>query len=696
MYKKNCHDLLMAGAACCDALFSSSSFRKGAMRAIEVLAEKIGARKVVLKVEGEKAIVFPRNGRSVRTSTLKDEGFQSFSAERNGVKATLAVEREDPLSEDERLLLSTMCKQLCIAYSGFCERQEAEESSRRMGTLYRAVGCLGNAMELYDLAREIARAAYNVVSPLMVRVRIIQGDERVDVTCPPQGTPIQDAKRSTFTVRDDDDVKCLLDVFSLPNQDLSRTDRRILRLLAEISLVFLENINLFQRLNALLADKERQISRLSTLYELGNAYRLTSNPTKRILLFLQGLTDPHLGLGFPVALYFSHQGQRVFCGEVGVLPRRGCSPWQGGRWEAINQDLSEMVVSGKVVSLEGVNLSLEGVTPPSMDDPFLLPREILPSGIGVPDEMRLMGVPLSARGGETDGFVVVGKEGAFSKDEIRILAMMGQQAALAIASAQSQSTIKELDREFKAAQARFMDAERMATLGELSARIAHDLKNPLIAIGGLARKLHGKIADDHPDKRYLEAIVKEVEEGERILSNVLGYVRKPVNVKRRVDINSILDELLFLFAEELRDRKVVLVKHLERGIPEVEVDPGQIRQVLTNLISNAIESMSSSEHGVLKVRSRQKRIGGKDWVCVEIEDTGGGIPEEVLPSIFKPFFSTKSRGTGLGLAIAKRIIEELHGGSIEVRNNPPQGATFVVSLPVFKKGHQDGPRGERT
>jgi signal transduction histidine kinase len=102
--------------------------------------------------------------------------------------------------------------------------------------------------------------------------------------------------------------------------------------------------------------------------------------------------------------------------------------------------------------------------------------------------------------------------------------------------------------------------------------------------------------------------------------------------------------------------------------------------------------MASLEHGVLKVRSCQRRGDGEDWVCVEIGDSGGGIPEEVCSSIFKPFFSTKSRGTGLGLAIAKRIVEEFHGGRIEVSNNLPQGAVFVVSLPVTQENLKGGSR----
>ncbi len=678
MPEERCHQLLLMGAGCCDALFSAGSFREGALRVLRIVGESLEAQRVVLRVEGENALVFPKG----RLRTSRDESVHRFSSERDGVKATLAIERETPLVEEETLLLSTLCKQLCIAHSGFRKRREAEESSRRMGSLYRAVGRLGKAMDLGGLAQEIAGAAYQVLSPRLVRVRLVQGGERAEASYP-AGERLSGGKGAIFTIREVEGERCLIEVFPDPGRGLSRTDRRILRLLAEISQVFLENINLFQRLNLLLSEKERQISRLSTLYELGNAYRLTSNPTKRILLFLQGLTDPHLGLGFPLALFFSHGDGRVFSGEVGVLPGRGGSPWQG-RWEAVHQEISHLLVSRKVVSLQGTALSLERVTPPSMDEPFPLPGEILPPEVGVPEGMSLMGVPLSARGGETDGFVVVGKGGVFSTEETRILAMMGQQAALAIASAQSQSTIQELDKEFKDAQARFLEAERMATLGELSARIAHDLKNPLVAIGGLARKLLNKMADDHPDKRYLEAIVKEVEESERILSNVLGYARKPIKVKRRVDLNRILDELLFLFAEDLRDKKVVLVKHLEREIPEVEVDPGQIRQVLTNLINNALESMASLGHGVLRVKSYQKREEDGDWVCVEIEDTGGGIPEDVLPAIFKPFFSTKSRGTGLGLAIAKRIVEELHGGRIEVRNNPPHGAAFLVALPVTR------------
>ncbi len=691
MLEDRCHDLLLVGSGCCDALFSSPSFRAGAFRVLELLANNLAAEQVALVVD-RRLFLFPQHGEHPLPGDLEAYGFSLFSSEREGVKTVLGVKRKEPLEEEERLLVSTLCKQLGIAHAGFKKRQEAEGTSRRMRRLYEAVTCLGKAMNLRGLVQEIARSAYEVVSPQLVRVKVQQGDRVTECVHPPDRVPKRGYNKASFPIIQSEDTVGSIEVFTQPTRKLSRTDRRILRLLVEISHVFFENIVLFQKLNTLLHEKERQISHLSILYELGNAYRLTSNPAKRIRLLLQGLTDAHRGLGFEVALYFSAAGNGRFTGELGVLPQKE-DGWAVFR-EGIGE-IKEPAGSNKVVPLQGIELSLEGVTPPSVEDPFPLPREILPRELGFEEDLRFMGIPSGTRSGEIEGFVVVGKRGKFSKAETRILAMMVQQASLAIASAQSQSTIKELDREFKDAQARFLEAERMATLGELSARIAHDLKNPLIAIGGLAKKLHKKMADDHPDKRYLEAIIKEVEESERILSNVLGYARKPVKIKRSVDINLIVDELLFLFAEELRDRRVVLVKHLERGIPEVEVDPGQIRQVLTNLISNALDAMSSLEHGVLKVRSSQKVSDGERWVCIEIEDSGGGIPEDVLPAIFKPFFSTKSRGTGLGLAIAKRIVEELHGGKIEVRNNPPHGTTFAVYLPISKENQRNGAGGSK-
>ncbi len=676
--------MLFVGASCCEALFSSRSFREGAQKVLEVVVSSTGAQAAVFVAEGERPMVFPPGSVSLSSLFEGEEGFKVFSSERDGIKTTLGIRKEGFFDEEETLLLSTLCKQLGIALSGFKRREEAEKASRNMSSLYQAVSRLGRAMNQRDLANEICKAAYQLVSPLMVRVKVDSRRARTVVYCPvEEGSVAKGAKKAVFRVREEEGLKCTIEIFFSEHRGLPKTDRKILRLLAEVSNVFLENIELFAKLNDLLGEKERQISHLSILYELGNAYRLTSNPAKRIKLFLQGLTDTNRGLGFPLALYFSPKEGRRFVGVFGVIPDYSTSTMQGSIWRTVQEDgISNLFGSGEILSLKEMDLSLESITPPSMEEPFPLPREVLSPRLIVPEGMMLVGVPLGSLGRELEGFVVVGKMGGFSKEEMRILAMMAQQAALAIASAQSQSTIKELDREFKDAQARFLEAERMATLGELSAKIAHDLKNPLIAIGGLAKKLYKKMADDHPDKRYLEAIIKEVEEGERILSNVLGYVRKPVKIKRKVDLNSILDELLFLFAEDFKDKRVVLVKHLTRDIPQVEVDPGQIRQVLTNLISNAVESMAPLGHGVLKVSSYKKREDGKDWVCVEVEDSGGGIPEETLPSIFEPFFSTKSKGTGLGLAIAKRIVEELHGGKLEVINNPPQGATFVVSLPL--------------
>jgi len=277
------------------------------------------------------------------------------------------------------------------------------------------------------------------------------------------------------------------------------------------------------------------------------------------------------------------------------------------------------------------------------------------------------------------GALIVGSYSPFSAEETRFLNMFVDQLALAVESARIYETFKKTDKELKEAQVRFLRSEKLAVLGELAARVAHDLKNPLVAIGGFARLLHSKMADDSPDKIYANSIIKEVGEAEKILSNVLAYARVPRLKKSPVDINLLLDDVLFLNAEEMRDRNIIMVKRLDRTIPSVLIDQAQMRQALMNIIINALQAID--RRGSITVVTSRIERGGRLWVKVEISDTGGGIPQDVLPNIFNPFFSTKSVGTGLGLSIAKRVVE-LHGGEIEVVSDPPRGTTFTIYLPV--------------
>jgi PAS domain S-box-containing protein len=227
--------------------------------------------------------------------------------------------------------------------------------------------------------------------------------------------------------------------------------------------------------------------------------------------------------------------------------------------------------------------------------------------------------------------------------------------------------------EIKNLQEQLVMKQRMAALGEVAARVAHDIRNPLVSIGGFARKLEKTLEGNL--KEYAEIISKEVAGLETILGEILAYVRGVSLERQLIDINTLVDEVTSLIKSELDEKGIILIKELNAPL-EMYIDPGNIREALLNILSNAIHAIGKNGRIFVKTYAE------KDSTVIEIKDTGCGISEQVLPFIFDPFFTTKSSGnTGLGLTITHKIIEK-HNGRIEVESKPDVGSTFKVFLPL--------------
>lgn len=226
--------------------------------------------------------------------------------------------------------------------------------------------------------------------------------------------------------------------------------------------------------------------------------------------------------------------------------------------------------------------------------------------------------------------------------------------------------------ELKNLRERVIKTERMAALGEVAARVAHEIRNPLVSLGGFARRLEKKL--DGNMKEYADIIAKEVGRLEGILNEILGFVKETRIMKEKVNSNKLIDEVISLIWSEIDERGIVLVKELGEPI-EIFVDPNRIKDALMNIFTNAVQSVGAN--GTISVKTYVS-----DNACVfEVKDTGAGIAEEDLPFIFDPFFTTKKSGTGLGLTITHRIIEE-HEGSIKVESKPDAGSIFRVFIPL--------------
>jgi signal transduction histidine kinase len=226
--------------------------------------------------------------------------------------------------------------------------------------------------------------------------------------------------------------------------------------------------------------------------------------------------------------------------------------------------------------------------------------------------------------------------------------------------------------ELKNLRERVIKTERMAALGEVAARVAHEIRNPLVSLGGFARRLEKKLNGGL--KEYADIIAKEVGRLEDLLNEILSFVKETRIQKERVEAQKLMEEVISLTHSEIDDRGISLIR--EFGDPvEIYVDPNRVKDALLNIIKNAIQALEN--HGTITLK-----IYRKNKTCIlEIRDTGPGIAEEDLRFIFDPFYTTKKTGTGLGLTITHRIIEE-HDGRIEVESKTGEGSTFRVVIPI--------------
>jgi PAS domain S-box-containing protein len=228
--------------------------------------------------------------------------------------------------------------------------------------------------------------------------------------------------------------------------------------------------------------------------------------------------------------------------------------------------------------------------------------------------------------------------------------------------------------ELKNLRERLIKTERMAALGEVAARVAHEIRNPLVSLGGFARRLEKKL--DGGLKEYADIIAKEVGRLEEILNEILGFVKETRIMKETVNAQTLMEEVVSLVESEVVEKNIVLVRQFGDPV-EIFVDPNRMKDALMNIVKNGVQALESN--GTLSVKVFESHNN-----CVfEIADTGPGIASEDLPYIFDPFFTTKKAGTGLGLTITHRIIEE-HAGSIEVESKVGEGSTFRVLIPVKK------------
>ncbi len=238
---------------------------------------------------------------------------------------------------------------------------------------------------------------------------------------------------------------------------------------------------------------------------------------------------------------------------------------------------------------------------------------------------------------------------------------------------QFQQTQKELQRYH---QQEIRNTQKLATIGEMSARLAHEIRNPITGIANAIEIIIDETKDTE-NKPVLEEIQRQANRVNKAVSNLLNYSRSKDLNTQEADINEIVRSVVFFLENQGVKKNITFRVELSKDIPGFFFDPEQVENVLLNLGLNAMQA--SDEKGVITYTTAL--LPAEKAVQITVRDTGIGIPVDKLQNIFKPFYTTRTQGTGLGLAIAKEIIE-MHQGEIRVENNPDKGCTFFITLPA--------------
>jgi two-component system, NtrC family, sensor kinase len=272
------------------------------------------------------------------------------------------------------------------------------------------------------------------------------------------------------------------------------------------------------------------------------------------------------------------------------------------------------------------------------------------------------------------------KEGKqiYSSEDLELLSTLANQAAIAIENARLYENLKQ-------SQDTLRRADRLSSLGLLTAGLAHEIRNPLVAIRTFTQLLPERYNDAEFREGFQGLALKEVDRICGLINDLLSFARPSRPNVAEENMNDVVDGIARILETEAKEKGVEITRDFGLNLPKVWIDREQMKQVFMNLILNAIQAMREGGSIFISTRliSRDEAGHSGQFVQVEVRDTGMGIPAENLDHIFDPFFTSKDEGSGLGLSISHQIVQE-HGGYVTVESKVGVGTTFFINLPTGK------------
>ncbi len=499
----------------------------------------------------------------------------------------------------------------------------------------------------------------------------------------------------------------VIGVITLYNKQEERSftddDLQFLTTVASSAAVAVENAAMYERMEEFATEARTRAQELTILYDVGTAMSTTLNLDRLLRIILTATTMGGTGLGFNRAiLMLTNERTNTLQGMMGVGPTN----WEeaGRAWSEVadkHRSLMEWIQTGELFEHResALNALAKGIRIPLDPKEGILALTVLNKrAFNITDAAAHSSVPawlmqtLKVNSFATVPLVVKDRvigvilvdnmfnQRPITEADLRFLTMFANQAALAIENAIIHSNLETMNKDMRALHEQLVQAEKMAALGAMIAEITHEIRNPLVSIGGFTRRLAKKLQSGE-DKKYIDIILSEVNRLETIIHDNLSYIKVLEPKPTEGDLNAVARDILTLYEDELAQRRIAVEKNLSPSLPSLFFDGQQIKQAVINIIKNAMEAMENG--GTLTIRTAV--LGDSREAIFEIGDTGPGISVKAMHNIFNPYYTTKPRGTGLGLPITNRIVKA-HKGRIDMHNKSTGGALFTIRLPLKSAG----------
>ena len=458
-----------------------------------------------------------------------------------------------------------------------------------------------------------------------------------------------------------------------------------------------ENINEVLLLTIDSTESEMTVHRLLLLQKLGEAMQGTLHLDKLLHLILTCVTSGY-AFGFNRAMLFLiNKEHNVLNGKLAVgpsSPNEAHRIWNelSSKYNSLKEIFKELNFSHNIdtpfntmtkLMVYSLSDTREVVVSCAKEKKTIIVKDVLGEKSVSGEFSKALGVneficvPLITKN-ESIGVLVADNiytNEPITEGHVNILTMFANQAALAIENAETYKKLEDKMYQLTETQQRLLRSEKLAAIGSMSSYVAHEIRNPLVTIGGFAKTLSRFTFTDSKIKANIDIIIEEVKRLEKILNNITDFGKPSKPEKVNTQICEIMENTCMLMENYFQEKHITLQKKYETGIPEIPVDPAQMKQVFLNILMNAVESMPDGGKLDVNIESVDESIK------IYIIDTGKGIQQGVLQNIYDPFFTTKSSGTGVGLSVSLKIIED-NGGKIDAISEQGKGTTMLLTLPI--------------